>query len=196
MALTFLNYRLHPKEWAWILNNAEARVLVVQEKFVEQIEPLLETVPSIEHVVVIGDVTSDRFVTYDDVVGAASTEQHGVAIDEDTTAWLLYTSGTTGFPKGAMLTHRNLIVAVLNSVIEYEPQPDERTLIAFPLCHVSGYSVPVTHFRGGRIVLTPMFEAELWMQLVDEHGITGLSGTVNSTTTQTLQVDSDSATMG
>lgn len=175
MALTFLNYRLHPKEWAWILNNAEARVLVVQEKFVELIEPYLDTVESIEHVVVIGESSSDRHVRYDDLVGSASADEHGLTIDEDSTAWLLYTSGTTGFPKGAMLTHRNLIVAVLNSVIEYEPQPDERTLIAFPLCHVSGYSVPVTHFRGGRIVLTPMFEAELWMQMVDEHGITGTS---------------------
>ncbi|MEZ5218639.1 MAG: long-chain-fatty-acid--CoA ligase [Ilumatobacteraceae bacterium] len=175
MALTFLNYRLHPKEWAWILNNAEARVLVVQEKFVEQIEPLLESVPTIEHVVVIGDAVADRHVSYADLVGAASSDQPDLVVDEDSTAWLLYTSGTTGFPKGAMLTHRNLIVAVLNSVIEYEPQPDERTLIAFPLCHVSGYSVPVTHLRGGRIVLTPMFEAELWMQLVDEHKITGTS---------------------
>ena len=45
--------------------------------------------------------------------------------------------------------------------------------MAFPLCHVSGYTVPVTHMRGGRIVLTPLFEPELWMQLVDQHGITG-----------------------
>ena len=45
--------------------------------------------------------------------------------------------------------------------------------MAFPLCHVVGYTVPVTHIRGGRIVLTPMFEPELWMQLVDEHSITG-----------------------
>ena len=110
---------------------------------------------------------------YADLVGAASSEPHGIDIDEDSTAWLLYTSGTTGFPKGAMLTHRNLVVAALNSVIEYEPQPDERNLVAFPLCHVSGYTVPVTHFRGGRIVLNPMFEPELWMQMVDKHQITG-----------------------
>ena len=175
MALTFLNYRLHPKEWAWIMANAEARVLVVQPKFLEVLEPFLESVPTLEHVIVIGDATSDHQVTYADLVGSASSERHELVIDEDTTAWLLYTSGTTGFPKGAMLTHRNLVIAALNSVIEYEPQPDERALIAFPLCHVSGYSVPVTHFRGGRIVLTPMFEAELWMQLVDEHQITGTS---------------------
>ncbi len=175
MALTFLNYRLHPKEWAWILNNAEATVLVIQAKFVEQVEPLLATMPTVQHVVVIGETTSDTQVSYADVVGAAAAQEPDLDVDEDSTAWLLYTSGTTGFPKGAMLSHRNLIVAALNSVIEYEPQPDERALIAFPLCHVSGYAVPVNHFRGGRVVLTPMFEPGLWMQLVDEHQITGTS---------------------
>jgi acyl-CoA synthetase (AMP-forming)/AMP-acid ligase II len=173
MALTFLNYRLHPKEWAWILNNADARVLIVQQKYLEHIEPLLGEIGNVEHVVVIGDGEPDRFPRYADVVGAASADEPPRDVDEDSTAWLLYTSGTTGFPKGAMLTHRNLTVALLESVIEYEPQPDERNLVAFPLCHVAGYTVPVTHMRGGRIVLTPMFEPELWMQLVDEHGITG-----------------------
>jgi acyl-CoA synthetase (AMP-forming)/AMP-acid ligase II len=173
MALNFLNYRLHPKEWAWILNNAEARVLIVQEKYLDQIEGELGDIPSIEHVVVIGAGGRGGFPTYSDLVGSAAAVEPDVDVDEDATAWLLYTSGTTGFPKGAMLTHRNLTVAVLESVIEYEPQPDERTLVAFPLCHVSGYSVPVTHTRGGQIVLTPMFEPEAWMKLVDEHGITG-----------------------
>ena len=173
MALTFLNYRLHPKEWAWILNNAEASVLVIQPKFLEQIEPLLDQIPTVKHVVVIGDAGESGRPTYADVVGAAPIEEPPVDVDEDSTAWLLYTSGTTGFPKGAMLTHRNLIVAAMNSVVEYEPQPDERNLMAFPLCHVSGYAVQTNHFRGGRIVLTPMFEPELWMQLVDEHQITG-----------------------
>ncbi len=172
MALTFLNYRLHPKEWAWIINNAEASVLVVQPKYLEHLEPLLDTLPSLKTVVVIGEPAGEH-PTYADLVGAASAEEPELVVDEDSTAWLLYTSGTTGFPKGAMLTHRNLVVAVLNSVIEYEPKPDERTLMAFPLCHVSGYAVPVNHVRGGRIVLTPMFEPELWMKLVDEHQITG-----------------------
>jgi long-chain acyl-CoA synthetase len=174
MALNFLNYRLHPKEWAWILNNAEAKILIVQEKFLEAIEGHLGDVPTIEHVIVIGK-GSAKYPSYEDVVGAASPNRSPLAVDEDSTAWLLYTSGTTGFPKGAMLTHRNLMVAALNSVIEYEAQPDERNLIAFPLCHVSGYAVPVNQYRGGRIVLCPMFEPELWMQLVDKHGITNTS---------------------
>ena len=175
MALNFLNYRLHPKEWAWILNDAEARVLIVQQKYLDQLRPLLAGIPSVEHVIVIGGTAADGHPSYDDLIGSAPTSEPAITVDEDSTAWLLYTSGTTGFPKGAMLTHRNLTVAIMASVVEYEPQPDERTLIAFPLCHVSGYSVPVTHVRGGRIVLTPMFEPELWMRMVDEHGITGTS---------------------
>ena len=55
MALTFLNYRLHPKEWVWILNNAEARVLIVEQKYLEQIEPLLGEIATLQHVIVIGD---------------------------------------------------------------------------------------------------------------------------------------------
>jgi acyl-CoA synthetase (AMP-forming)/AMP-acid ligase II len=173
MALVFLNYRLHPKEWMWILNNAETRVLIVQEKYLDAISPHLAEIPTLEHVLVIG--SSDGYPSFGDVVGASPATEPPITVDEDSTAWLLYTSGTTGFPKGAMLTHRNLVTAAIESVIEYEPQPDERNLIAFPLCHVSGYAVPVTQLRGGRIVLTPMFEPELWMKLVDEHGITGTS---------------------
>jgi acyl-CoA synthetase (AMP-forming)/AMP-acid ligase II len=171
MALTFLNYRLHPREWTWILNNADASVLIVEEKFVDLIEPFLPEMASMRHIVVIGDGRGRP--SFADVVGAASSDEPPRDVDEDSTAWLLYTSGTTGFPKGAMLTHRNLTVACIESVIEYEPQPDERNLVAFPLCHVSGYSVPLTHLRGGRVVLNPMFEPELWMQMVDKHQITG-----------------------
>jgi acyl-CoA synthetase (AMP-forming)/AMP-acid ligase II len=171
MALTFLNYRLHPKEWAWILGNAEARVLIVEQSFLDQIRPELAGVPSIEHIVVIGGPADDA-IPYDELVATGATTPPPVEVDDDDTAWLIYTSGTTGFPKGAMLTHRGLVAAVLESVIEYQPQPDERNLLAFPLCHVAGYTVPLMHLRGGLVVLMKAYEPELFMQLVERHAIT------------------------
>ena len=57
MALTFLNYRLHPKEWTWILDNAEAGILIVQEKFLEAIEPYFAEIPTLKHVI-------DRFPNF------------------------------------------------------------------------------------------------------------------------------------
>ena len=71
MALTFLNYRLHPKEWAWILANAEASVLIVERSFLEQIRPVLGEVPSLQHVVVIDGGGGEGTVDYQDLVGAA-----------------------------------------------------------------------------------------------------------------------------
>jgi len=179
MALNLLNYRLHPKEWAWILNNSEASILIVQEKFLEQIEAELPDIPSVKHVIVIGQ-GSKKYPSYEDVLGAASPIATARNINEDDTAWLVYTSGTTGFPKGAMLTHRNLLIAALNSVIEYEIPSDARNLMAFPLCHIAGYQTQYTHFRGGAMVLFPMFEPELWMKDVEKHRIThsGLAPTM------------------
>src|SRR5262249_32183939 len=80
MALTFLNSRLTPKEWVWILNNAEARVLVVDGPYFEKIEPLLGDVESIRHVIVIGGDASGGLATYDDFVGAAQASQPAVQV--------------------------------------------------------------------------------------------------------------------
>jgi thiamine pyrophosphate-dependent acetolactate synthase large subunit-like protein len=88
MALTFLNYRLHPKEWTWILNNAEASVLIVQEKYLEAIEPFLADIPTLQHVLVIGAEHGDGRgrPTYADVVNAAPATPPELVVDVDSTA--------------------------------------------------------------------------------------------------------------
>lgn len=171
MALTFLNYRLHPKEWTWILNNAGASVLVVQHKYLEAITPFLDEIPSVKHVWVIGEPV-DGATCYAEIVESAPPHRPRVDVEPDSTAWLLYTSGTTGFPKGAMLSHKNVMAAVLSSVVELEIGPDDRQLIPLPLCHIAGHAVVVTHLRGGTVVLTRQFEPEQWMNLVDRYQVT------------------------
>jgi acyl-CoA synthetase (AMP-forming)/AMP-acid ligase II len=172
MALTFLNYRLHPKEWAWILDNAEAKAVILERSFVEQLSPLLAEVPSLQHVIVIDGGGGPGTIDYQEMLASAASTPPPVQVGEDETAWLIYTSGTTGFPKGAMLTHRSLVTAVVESVIEYQPMSDERNLMAFPLCHVAGYSVPVNHLRGGLVVLMRAYEPEQFMEMVQRYHIT------------------------
>ena len=173
MVLSPLNYRLHAQEWAWILRDAEATVLIVQDKFLNDIEGLLGEVPSLEHVLVLGGAAGRG--SFADVVGAAPTSPPTTPVDEDASAWLMYTSGTTGFPKGAVLSHKNLMASAFSSVIELELQPDERQYVSLPLCHIAGHAVVVAHVRGGCVVLATGFEPELWMRTVDEYQITAVA---------------------
>ncbi|MFE7215621.1 class I adenylate-forming enzyme family protein [Streptomyces sp. NPDC057611] len=171
MALTMLNYRLHPREWVWILNNSGARVVLVSEPFLEAIADHRSELETVEHIIVIGD-SRPGVRGYEDLLGGARAVTPDVKVGDDDVAWLLYTSGTTGFPKGAQLTHRNLNTALLQSVLAYEPTERTSYLNAMPLCHVAGYLTPMHMFHGGSVLMMSGWDPEQWMRLVQEHRVT------------------------
>lgn len=171
MVLTLLNYRLHPKEWVWILNDSGARVLMVESKYLEMIADCRSELTSVEHIIVIGEGAAG-FTAYENVLQSASTVAPRLAISDDDDAWLLYTSGTTGKPKGARLSHRNLNTALIQSAIEYDPKPDTCFLNAMPLCHIAGYLTPLHQFHGGSVLMMSGWDPERWMQLVQDNRVT------------------------
>ncbi|WP_430334397.1 class I adenylate-forming enzyme family protein [Rhodococcus sp. ACT016] len=171
MVLTLLNYRLHPKEWVWILNDSGARVLIVDSKYLEAIADYRSELTSVEHIIVIGGEAT-AFTAYEHLLQPASTIAPRLAISDDDDAWLLYTSGTTGKPKGARLTHRNLNTALIQSAIAYDPRPDTCFLNAMPLCHIAGYLTPLHQFQGGSVLMMSGWDPEHWMRLVQEHRVT------------------------
>src|SRR5690606_20135631 len=91
---------------------------------------------------------------------------------EEDLCWLLYTSGTTGLPKGAMLSHRNLMAAVLNSMCAWDAGVDDVCLFTFPLFHVAGYVMPMYHLRTYPVVLLRSFDAETLLANIEQHRIT------------------------
>lgn len=173
-ALTLLNQRLHPREWAWILAHSGARVVLVQEAFVDALADALAEGRSGADAPVLVVVGGERpgLLSYETALAAASDRHVRATPDPDATAWIIYTSGTTGFPKGAMLSHRALLTAALASVVEYGAAPDERFLMAFPLCHIAGYAVTLSMLRGGTVVLDNVFEPRRWLGLIEQHRIT------------------------
>ncbi|MCX4098526.1 class I adenylate-forming enzyme family protein [Nocardia sp. alder85J] len=171
MALTMLNYRLHPKEWVWILNNARARVLLVAAPYYEAIAEYRDQLVTVTDIVVIGDPV-DGVAGYESFTGPEHSAQPATDTTEDDIAWLLYTSGTTGFPKGAQLSHRNLVTAVVQSALEYELSEDTVYLNAMPLCHVAGYLVPTNLFKGGRVLMMAGWDPQRWMRTVQDNAVT------------------------
>jgi acyl-CoA synthetase (AMP-forming)/AMP-acid ligase II len=131
-------------------------------------------------------------VAYDELV--ASVRAEPPALDrpgDDEVAWQLYTSGTTGRPKGAMLTHRSLITALHNAAMAYDVKADDRAMLCFPMCHVAGYLVTLNHMAGASVLLMRAYDPQSFMRLVDEHGITstGLAPTMMTVLLQHPKID-------
>src|SRR4051812_6100454 len=119
LALVLLNYRLSPRELAYIIGNSEPRLLFVEAKYLPLIRQIRAEIPSVEQLVVIDGQAGDAIAYEDFLAGGAAQEPTRKPKEEDL-CWLLYTSGTTGLPKGAMLSHRNLMAAVVNSMCAWD----------------------------------------------------------------------------
>lgn len=164
-----LSYRLHPLEVAGIARDAGARAIIVDE---EAAAPVLAAVRDDE-----GDVVSITFdgvlgdVGYDDLLAAEPTEP--VEVDPETIAWMPYTSGTTGDPKGVMISHRALVACMRNLMAELPPISEyDRLLHVAPLTHLSGWIGLLCAMRGARQTTLREFLPEQTLRAIDDHRIT------------------------
>lgn len=173
MILTFLNYRLHARELAWILGDSGASVLLVEGHLLSSLRPELSAIESLARIVVIGSGDgAEGEVAYGDFVAGMPDTAPLCRRSDDDPAWLLYTSGTTGFPKGVVLSHRNLVASTVNVGIECAINEDDRALMSMPLCHISSHMLLTYHLTGATVVVQRRFESVEWMELVDRHRIT------------------------
>jgi len=131
-----INAKLHGEEFRYILGHSGARLVFVSPDLAETIAPLEDDLPDLSRVVIAGDPQWRLMSAHDgvDLVPRAPTDP----------AWLFYTSGTTGRPKGATLTHRNLLMASLSYFADIDAlSPMDAQLHAAPLSHGSGlYALP------------------------------------------------------
>jgi acyl-CoA synthetase (AMP-forming)/AMP-acid ligase II len=166
--LVFLNYRLAPPELARILNDSGARVLLYAEAFSDVVEAMAGELLSVEKTIRLGD-------QYESYVTGHPAEPPALDLDDSRVAWIIYTSGTTGMPKGAMLSHRNLLASVFNGMasLPSETPTDACYLFPFPLCHIAGYALLGQHVTGSPVALMTAYSPEAWMRMVDELRITG-----------------------
>jgi len=171
LALVLLNYRLSPRELAYIIGNSEPRLLFVEAKYLATIRQIRAEIPSVEQLVVIDGEAEDAIAYEDFLATGAATEPARKPKEEDL-CWLLYTSGTTGLPKGAMLSHRNLMAAVVNSMCAWDAGTDDVCLFTFPQFHVAGYVMPMYHLRTYPVVILKSFDVETVLANIQQHRIT------------------------
>ena len=171
-----LNPRLHPSEIAYILQHCGAHLLMHGAAFADTVQEV-KTKCSVARCIDVGGESGNTSATYEDLLGDHDPVYADAEVDENDTAWLFYTSGTTGRPKGAMLSHRNLLHMAMNFYSDhYSVCERDVALYLTPLSHGAGlYLLPILA-RGAAQVFHAAagFDAGLAHSEIQRHGVTML----------------------
>ena len=161
LTLIPLNWRLATPELETILEDSGAEVLVYDAAHAQVAEALLQSSPM--RAIALDQALSEGHVTWEDLaLGAAQgQEQELPALELEDVPLVLYTSGTTGGPKGVMIPWRQILFNGINTMLAADLSPEDATLACLPLFHTGGLHALATPtlYRGGRVLLAPSFEA-------------------------------------
>ena len=169
-----LNTRLAPAELSYMLNDAGVRILVVDPAHVDLVPKITAAVPAIEHLILMAGTNGvpEGFLEHDALISAAEPVADASQSGDDVVG-IFYTGGTTGLPKGVMLTHRNIVSNALVALLNiYEGQP-MTYLHSAPMFHIADcqWNMGVT-LHAGTHVFMPRFVPEAMLQAIEKYRIT------------------------
>jgi long-chain acyl-CoA synthetase len=172
-----VNWRLSPVEMAAIIEDAAAPVLAIHTDYLTVLAEMHSTLPSVRTIVVFGDdadaCDDPRAVTFEEWVAGCPAEDPGHVGDLNEVSMQLYTSGTTGLPKGVMLTNANLATAVGDAGETFSITDDTVSLVAMPLFHIGGSGWALCGMsRGGRSIIVRDIDPAVLLDLIATERIT------------------------
>lgn len=171
-----INYRLSPEEIAFIINDSESRILISDSRFSEAVDSIRDKIPGIKKIIWTGEkeVANKRDVIYEELIKAIDSEKgfDEVISDEDP-AQLYYTSGTTGRPKGVVLSHKNVMTHALGTIAELQLTDRDVWIHVAPLFHLAdAWATWAITWVGGRHVLVREFEPKKVLETIEKEKVT------------------------
>lgn len=175
---TPINFRFAAEEVFYILEHSDARFFIYGEEFSELVEKIRPRLKKVEFFITFGEFTSPSIMNYETFLRGSPAQEPDVPLSEMDECQLMYTSGTTGKPKGALLTHENLLWNLFNTILGREEKEGETSLVIGPLYHTAALN---NHFltrvaMAGTSILVKQFDPERVMEIIEKERVTVISG--------------------
>ena len=180
LVVTPVNFRLTAPEIEYILNDAEPSLLFYGPEFEQTLEDIRERLVSVRHFISPQNNEISMSVEYEDFLtgGSPDISIQAARVSENDPCQLMYTSGTTGRPKGATLTHRNIIWNLFNTIWAREDQSGEKAIIVGPLYHTAALNnhLTIQIALGGTSIILRKFEPQSLLKTIEKEKATIVSG--------------------
>jgi acyl-CoA synthetase (AMP-forming)/AMP-acid ligase II len=177
-----INFRLHPEEMAYIINQSDAKALIMGEAFVDIARGIQKDLPQVKDYISISGEPTEGMLHFESWVDKYPDKEPLILVDEDDPLFIMYTAGTTGRPKGAVITHKNEMVLWMlgTAFVLTEPGMSDlwnfRAFGAPPIFHLASFGFcQFMFFLGATVVLpTEVFDPVYIMQTIEKEKINAL----------------------
>jgi fatty-acyl-CoA synthase len=133
-------FRLAAPEIEYIVNHSDSKAFIVEKPFIETVNRIRDQCPAIpkDNFIYLGEgAAPDGYVGYEEFLAGAPSEEPDLMVDAADMWTIMYTSGTTGLPKGAVRTHESYIAEYLLDIASMAVLPTDKALLVMPMCHVN-----------------------------------------------------------
>jgi acyl-CoA synthetase (AMP-forming)/AMP-acid ligase II len=171
-----LNYRLGIKDHAYVINDSDSNALIFSQDFAGDVAAMRDHLPSVEKYICVenknGGQLDEDILHYEEMLAASAPDDPGIEINEEDLHQLTYTSGTTGNPKGVMISEKAWSSTTINILLNYGPITEKDVILNLQqLSHGAGYFVMPFFIRGATNVLID-FEPSRVFETVQNEGVT------------------------